>query len=141
MSLFPDKGLSSPSDEQTLWEKFIASVRPLKSKRRTPPIKPLSSVKKRIRVVAPEPLFGTLDLHGLTFDAAFLKLSDFLYAHHAAGSKSATIITGKSRGIETLSTLFPKWMGNPSFDFISRIEPKHGGGSYVVFFKKKKVKK
>lgn len=123
----------------SFWKGFLSSVRPLKRKRRMEEIPPRVSIKKRSFVPLKKGLSSDLDLHGMVFDDAFTHLSDFILAHHAEGTKNVLVITGKGRGEETLSTLFPKWMKNPVFSgLISRIEVQNNGGAYRIYFKRGK---
>jgi len=84
---------------------------------------------------------ATLDLHGMTQERAYEKLTSFIEANHQKNKRSLLVITGKGQGILKKSLLI--WLQSPALrPFIASIEeslPHHGGGGafYVILRKKK----
>ncbi len=91
---------------------------------------------------------GTLDLHGMTRDAAQGAVRRFISASQGMGRRTVLIITGKgyahgSDGV--LRAELPRWLN--SADTRSRIlaydyaQPRHGGqGAFYVYLKKSRDK-
>jgi len=82
---------------------------------------------------------ASLDLHGLSRDAAHQRLVDFVQGRWAAGARAILVITGKgSRGDGVLRREVPYWLAQPPLREIvaglSEAHPKRGGAGalYVV---------
>ncbi len=94
---------------------------------------------------------GRLDLHGFTRDEARKKVSGFLAAHYASGSRFLLIITGKGTFRKSdeavqggvLRDSLPDWLSEPdvrpyilAFD---TAKAKHGGsGAFYVLLRRKR---
>ncbi|MBN8544025.1 MAG: Smr/MutS family protein [Alphaproteobacteria bacterium] len=84
---------------------------------------------------------ATLDLHGMSEDAAHRALTRFMKAAIASEIRTLLIITGKGKGV--LRAAVPKWLDVPSLrPFILALTyatPKEGGeGAYRVLMKRKR---
>lgn len=85
----------------------------------------------------------TLDLHGMTQDAAHAALSTFLATQYQHGTRQVLIITGKGRGGEgLLKRNLPHWCENPALlkfiDSITIAPARLGGsGAFVVMLRRK----
>ncbi|MFZ4124484.1 MAG: Smr/MutS family protein [Rickettsiales bacterium] len=87
------------------------------------------------------PIDATLDLHGMSEDAAHRALTRFMKTAIANEARTLLIITGKGKGI--LRAAVPKWLDVPSLrPFILALTyatPREGGeGAYRVLMKRKK---
>ena len=89
---------------------------------------------------------GTLDLHGMTRDAAQAAVRRFLDASQGMGRRTVLIITGKgyAHGSEgVLRSALPQWLNAPenrirvlAYDYA---QPRHGGqGAFYVYLKKRR---
>lgn len=123
-----------------MWETFIKTVKRLQKDSVRPGRveRPLKEIRRSVRFKMTPALESVLDLHGLTFEDAYAAVSRFLKTHQREGSRSAVVITGKGRGEDTLAMQFPKWLDQPAFNFVTRLETQRGGGAFKVYFKKKK---
>lgn len=97
------------------------------------------------------PIDSTLDLHGMTQQQAFLRLSSHIEQASAAGQRCILVITGKGArqnagadaGSGVLRRNLPDWLGNQALSgLVSGIAPagrSHGGdGAFYVRLKKQK---
>ncbi|NWG71876.1 MAG: Smr/MutS family protein [Parvularculaceae bacterium] len=97
----------------------------------------------------------TLDLHGLTQDAAYGCLLRFIDAAHKDDCRCVLVVTGKGATIDALSRLadpaprgilrgrFLEWIEGPTMrERVSRVAkaaPRHGGaGAFYVFLKRRR---
>ena len=89
---------------------------------------------------------GTLDLHGMTRDAAQAAVRRFLDASQGMGRRTVLIITGKgyAHGSEgVLRSALPQWLNAAenrgrilAYDYA---QPRHGGqGAFYVYLKKRR---
>lgn len=173
-----DATKSGPSPEDlALWESFAEGVRPLgrkhaviapqeKSRKirisikdqpaplRSPDIADHPSSRQTDARTAERlkrgelPIDGRIDLHGLTEDTAYRRLTSFLEGHIRAGSRCLLIITGKgpvSQGGGVLRRMVPLWLADGVFGpFILSCtpSPRHlgGTGAYLVLLRRKRAK-
>lgn len=97
------------------------------------------------------PIDATLDLHGMTKEAAHRSLTRFIHQEIRRESRNLLVITGKgqknavqsdgSHGI--LRSSLPAWLAEPALrGFILALEvakPRHGGtGAYYILLKRKR---
>ncbi len=157
------------ADEISLWQDHVRDARPLppgrkkvekipppeKTKRRTEkPQAPVSRVQEKPRTsreldrtTAEKLRRGkmeidrTVDLHGLTADAARARLADTLRRAYGDGLRLVLVITGKGGQeghVGVLKREAPLWLQAPPFaDIVLRTvpaRPEHGGGGalYVL---------
>lgn len=82
------------------------------------------------------------DLHGLTYDQAYMRLEQAIRRASARGHKTLLVITGKGARLEgVLRRAFPMWMNDPTLTpLISAYAPAHmrhgGSGAWYVFLKR-----
>lgn len=80
------------------------------------------------------PIDSTIDLHGLTQDQAYARLSRHMEAASNGGERCILVITGKGgeKGEGVLRRSLPDWLGNRALGgLVSAISPagrSHGGG-------------
>lgn len=79
------------------------------------------------------PVDAVLDLHGLTQEAAHRRLSGFIDAARAAGSRCILVVTGQGRTTGgVLKTAVPRWLDEPDLRrhllAAAPAKPQHGGG-------------
>lgn len=128
------------NEDEALWQELAKTIRPLSDKKKAESLK--ASLPPRLRVRrAPMPeLSYTLDLHGLTLEAAYSALKRFLKLHQTRESKQVTVITGKgllSPG--AIKNEIGLWLDTPAFqDTIRSYSWKHGGGALTLQLKKRK---
>jgi DNA-nicking Smr family endonuclease len=113
---------------------------PAKAKKATPTLAPL--LPKDAKRLFSSKVEATLDLHGLSREEAYEKLTKFLERGRKQGKRHLLIITGKGKGI--LKTSLPLWLDAPKFRAeISAIAPglpeKGGDGALHVLLKKLKI--
>jgi DNA-nicking Smr family endonuclease len=91
------------------------------------------------------PVDATLDLHGMTQDAAHIALLRFIDRTAAAGHRCLLIVTGKGlrEGTGVLRRQVPRWLNDPltrpMLLAIHRARPQHGGdGALYVLLKRKR---
>lgn len=90
------------------------------------------------------PFDGTLDLHGMNRDQAYLRLMRFLERHREAHARCLLVITGKGpRGGGVLKELLPRWLARPDLKSgilaLDRAQPRHGGsGAYYLLLRRKR---
>lgn len=101
-----------------------------------------AALKKRFEA-GELPFDATLDLHGLTEDAAHQRFVIFLRQAIARGARMLLVITGKGRGGEgVLRRNLPVWCESPEFHNavlrLSPARPQHGGGGAFYFLLRKK---
>lgn len=181
----PRGAASSPPGDEDLWQALAATAKPIKRTRPAPASKPVAKVdvaRPRLRAapvmaapkqIAAEPLAnmdkrnaerlrrgemvidGTIDLHGMTQDAAHAALDRFLAHSVAAGRRCLLVITGKGlrgprddagiiperRGV--LKTMVPRWLtdthnrGRVLAHCAAR--PQHGGsGALYVLLRRQR---
>jgi DNA-nicking Smr family endonuclease len=76
---------------------------------------------------------ATLDLHGMTREAAHGALTTFLRRGSAAGYRCVIVVTGKGRteGSGILKSEVPRWLNEPDVRPLlvafAKAQPKHGG--------------
>lgn len=94
------------------------------------------------------PIDSTIDLHGLTQDQAYARLSRHLEAASNAGERCILVITGKGgeKGEGVLRRSLPDWLGNRVLgDLVSAISPagrSHGGsGAFYVRLRNRNKRK
>jgi len=92
-----------------------------------------------------KPIDGTLDLHGMSREKAYVALHGFLKKHYAAGSRCLLVITGKGKAGEggVLRQAFPAWLSEPEFApmilAFDTAKQKHGGsGAFYILLKRKR---
>ncbi len=103
------------------------------------PLQPIEPNRRRRLDLGREPMAASLDLHGLSREAAHVRLIGFVQSRWAAGARAILVITGKGpRGDGVLRREVPDWLAqSPLRDIvagISEAHPKRGGGGalYVV---------
>lgn len=111
-----------------------------KAKQEPPALTPLPPADAK-RMFASK-VEATLDLHGLSREEAYEKLTKFLERARKQGKRHLLIITGKGKGI--LKTALPLWLDAPKFRAgISVMAPalpeKGGDGALRVLLKKHKI--
>lgn len=85
----------------------------------------------------------TIDLHGLTRDAAFTSLKRRLMLAYKCRHRTVLIITGKGANLQgVLRQSLPGWLNDKSIrHIISSVAPSHirhgGTGAFYVFLKRK----
>jgi len=91
------------------------------------------------------PIDATLDLHGMTQDAAHIALLRFVDRAAAADHRFLLIVTGKGlrEGTGVLRKQVPRWLNDsltrPKLLAIHRARPQHGGdGALYVLLKRKR---
>jgi len=91
------------------------------------------------------PVDATLDLHGMTQDAAHVALLRFIDRASAMGHRCLLIVTGKGlrEGTGVLRKQVPRWLNDtltrPMLLAIHRARPQHGGdGALYVLLKRKR---
>ncbi|MEZ5690073.1 MAG: Smr/MutS family protein [Rickettsiales bacterium] len=82
-----------------------------------------------------------IDLHGLTGELAYNRLSLFINEQIEKRSRFLLIITGKGKGI--LSGVMPDWLENIDLGdnilAIDKAQPKHGGhGAYYILLRRQR---
>lgn len=87
------------------------------------------------------PIDGTLDLHGMSREAAHAAVIDYVLTAHATGKRCIILVTGKGRGVLKENT--PHWLNLPPLrDKIIAIEtcrPEHGGdGALYVLLRRRR---
>jgi DNA-nicking Smr family endonuclease len=151
------------ADEETLFRTALKDARPLKKRSKVVPETPRAS---RITVAhhhfPAEPRFhehpapaigghteahlrrgrldpeGRIDLHGMTQEAAYRALLNFLTRAQAQGAKLVLVITGKG-GV--LRAQLPLWLGQPDLRplvaGLNAAHVRHGGaGAFYVLLRK-----
>ncbi|HXP12095.1 MAG TPA: Smr/MutS family protein, partial [Stellaceae bacterium] len=88
---------------------------------------------------------ASLDLHGMTQDAAHAALVRFVQRAAASGHRALLIVTGKGgrEGTGVLRAQVPRWLNEadsrPLLLAIHRARPQHGGdGALYVLLKRKR---
>jgi len=91
------------------------------------------------------PVDATLDLHGMTQDAAHIALLRFIDRAAATGHRCLLVVTGKGlrEGTGVLRKQVPRWLNDtltrPLLLAIHRARPQHGGdGALYVLLKRKR---
>ncbi|MGF1563379.1 MAG: Smr/MutS family protein [Geminicoccaceae bacterium] len=95
-----------------------------------------------------EPIDATLDLHGMTQEAAHRRLRQFLAHAQRDGDRTVLVITGtgRARGQESvLRQAVPRWLSEPAFHHLNRgvveAHRRHGGeGAFYVLLRRKRSK-
>ena len=116
-----------------------------------PPFAPASGIDKRtarrIRRGA-LPIDARIDLHGMTREEAFRRLTRFIAESQAAGRRLVLVVTGKGRGADGISSGVirreaPHWLARPPN--AARVldtapaQPRHGGeGALYVYLRKRR---
>jgi DNA-nicking Smr family endonuclease len=108
------------------------------------------------------PVEATLDLHGMTQQAAHAAVARFIARQHSAGKRCLLIVTGKGKAGDPLSPkeapsrftyssergvlreALPRWLNEPALRqhiiAVSPARPEHGGaGASYVLLKRKRV--
>ncbi len=103
------------------------------------PLQPIEPNRRRRLDLGREPMAASLDLHGLSREAAHARLTAFVQSRWAAGARAILVITGKGpRGDGVLRREVPEWLAQPPLREIvagmSEAHPKRGGAGaiYVV---------
>lgn len=110
--------------DKALWNAFTEAVTPLKSTK---------AYVSPTRCVTVEPSMGlphTLDLHGLTLQAAHAETMSFIAAARDL-YQMVTVVTGRGG---TIKREFACWI--EQHPLISRVEELNGGGAYCIHFKR-----
>lgn len=169
-----------PGEGDDLWDHVTRDVKPLRVSSRTvapsasphtkktargpdEPTAPVAVVRERLpgdREVDSRtgrklkrgqyPIDITLDLHGLTQEAAHKKLRETIRRAYGRNLRCVLIITGKGRSAEGISTgvlkrQVPQWLAEHDLsDIVLRVEPaqaEHGGGGalYVLLRRKRTI--
>lgn len=87
---------------------------------------------------------GTIDLHGMTQEAAHIALHRFVEGGAAAGKRCLLVITGKgTRGEGVLRGAVPRWLNDERLRrhilTFSHAQPQHGGsGALYVLLKRRR---
>jgi len=88
---------------------------------------------------------GTIDLHGLIQDAAYLALHRFVLASAEMERRCLLVVTGKGSkvGAGVLRSQVPRWLNEPALrPFVlafSYAQPRHGGdGALYVLLKRRR---
>jgi len=104
---------------------------------------------------------ATLDLHGMTQNAAHAAVARFIAARHAGGTRCVLIVTGKGKSADpfrskappgrftfssdrgVLREALPRWLNEPALRAhiiaVSPARPEHGGaGAVYVLLKRKR---
>jgi len=123
---------------------------------KTPPRAPLAALDHGVAVGIDKrtlerfrkgemPVDATLDLHGMTQDAAHIALLRFIDRAAATGHRCLLIVTGKGlrEGTGVLRKQVPRWLNDtmtrPLLLAIHRARPQHGGdGALYVLLKRKR---
>lgn len=123
-----------PADDHSAWLEFTDGMKKVKKKKQPSHIKPP-------RKHEPDaPTTDTLDLHGMSEDAAHKKLLQWLHEIESAGIRNATVITGLGRkGDGVLRRNVPRWLEDSKI--ISAIDTASGGGALRLRLKGKKCRK
>jgi len=103
------------------------------------PPQPIEPNRRRRLDLGREPMAASLDLHGLSREAAHERLTAFVQSRWAAGARAILVITGKgARGDGVLRREVPHWLAQtPLRELVaglSEAHPKRGGAGalYVV---------
>lgn len=84
-----------------------------------------------------------LDLHGLTYDAALMRLREAILRVSQNGGRCLLVVTGKGKAGEgVLRRALPDWLSRPDIrPLVARYAPAHirhgGGGAFYVFLKRR----
>jgi len=94
------------------------------------------------------PIGARVDLHGMTREEAFRRLTRFIAESQAAGRRLVLVVTGKGRGADGISSGVirrdaPHWLARPPN--AARVldtapaQPRHGGeGALYVYLRKRR---
>ena len=94
------------------------------------------------------PIDARIDLHGMTREEAFRRLTRFIAESQAAGRRLVLVVTGKGRGADGISSGVirretPHWLARPPN--AARVldtapaQPRHGGeGALYVYLRKRR---
>ncbi len=103
------------------------------------PLEPIEPNRRRRLDLGREPMAASLDLHGLSREAAHQRLVEFVQSRWAGGARAILVITGKgARGDGVLRREVPDWLAqSPLREIVaglSEAHPKRGGAGalYVV---------
>ena len=90
---------------------------------------------------------NSIDLHGLTSEAARAALARFIAGRRHAGVRTLLVITGKGGGVGrgVIRAAFPDWISSPPLSEavwgFAQAHQKHGGaGAFYVFLRKAEEK-
>jgi len=87
---------------------------------------------------------GTIDLHGMTQEAAHIALNRFVETGAATGKRCLLVVTGKgTRGEGVLRRAVPRWLNDERLRGLilsySHAQPQHGGsGALYVLLKRRR---
>ncbi|MCY3670336.1 MAG: Smr/MutS family protein [Alphaproteobacteria bacterium] len=169
--------MTASAEDFDVWRRMTQNVRPLPGRPAPPPSRrpepaakqepeersapapdeaaspfaPASGIDKRtarrIRRGA-LPIDARIDLHGMTREEAFRRLTRFIAESQAAGRRLVLVVTGKGRGADGISSGVirreaPHWLARPPN--AARVldtapaQPRHGGeGALYVYLRKRR---